>query len=194
MKHKVMKSYLKHCVCAVLTAAMVLSGIPAFNGTTDAQAAAKQSEEARLEAIGKRTYDNIMKSISEMPEPDLYINSDDPYGYGLDVPFFFNRQDELVLWDSHNKTNSDQLNFEVYDNLKSKNTGSLFSGAKEKILSTTDGNGDAGNLNFVQLKAFDPTNSGRDDYLAVLGVYNYGKHGDNSLYLYVCNKTSKNWA
>ena len=117
-------------VCLIMSAAMLISSI-AGSGDVKPLYAAESPQTAADGTRAQKLYDSMMKSNSSMPVPEKYKKDYEPYGYGLDVPFFLNRQDELVLWDSNDKTGSDQLRFEIYDGLKEGNTGSLFSNAKE---------------------------------------------------------------
>lgn len=108
--------------------------------------------------VAKKDYENLINMENE--SPDLMKLDKDPYGYGRNIPFLMNRQEELVVWDSRYKSNSDQLEFEVYDNLRSGNENDVLAGMNNSqhktILKTNTTDGNAGDLNFVQMISFDP--------------------------------------
>ena len=165
-------------------------------------------QEKAYAAESEKEYDDELSNAklyekwTEQDEPDDFISIKDgpdvadPYGYGAGVPFYMNKQSELIVYGTnnmyHDKTTKRQI--KSYDLTSPLSTGDLLAG--QKINRTYDlPQGSDGTqtkpLSYVKMTAFDPEGTGRKDHLAVLGVYNETEgsdSGDKTLYLLVYNK------
>ena len=129
------------------------------------------------EAEGKTVYENIMENKEVPPGYDLDV---DPYGYGERVPFYLVKKSELMLYDPHDVGSGGGYDFSAYDELP-VTTGKYISKAPLSSFSVDKGSGESYlKLNYVQMTAFDPLGSGREDHIAVIGVYG----GRAYLYIY----------
>lgn len=123
-------------------------------------------------------------------------NNTDPYGYGQNVPFYMNKQSELALYATNNMnaTNTTckikSYNLDINTNVPVTASGT--EGTSYDIPQNNNGS-QYKILNYVKMVAFDPTGSGRDDHIAVIGINNEGsnENGQKGLWLYVYSKDGK---
>ena len=170
----------KRRACGIALSAVLAVGMLPVMSTSIAQA--KESSYTRSP---EELYDSIMKTNNEMDVPGAYNKDVNPYGYGFDVPFFINQQSEILTWNSNNMDSGNtSLTINSYDNLKSDNTGAVYDGAS--INKSYGVPNKAKQLNYVQMVSLDPTNSGRKDHFAVIGVLK--EDSDYNLYLFVGTK------
>jgi len=170
----------KHRACGLAISAVLAVGmLPVMSPI------AVQAKDEYVARSPQEIYDSVMKSNSDMTEPSAYGKQGNPYGYDVDVPFFLNQQSEILTWNSNDMDNEKDkqlsLSINSYDNLKSENYLGVYKDAN--INMTYNVPSIAMQLNYVQIKAFDPTGSGRNDHFAVIGVYRDNKK--NYLYLFV---------
>ncbi|MCR5429372.1 MAG: hypothetical protein K6F16_10295 [Lachnospiraceae bacterium] len=177
----------KTIVCLLAVMALTAGYVPEMQAKPVKAATTKSLIEK--ERTGEEIFNTLM-SLDATP-PALYQKNTDPYGYALDEPFYLTRQHELLVYKSSAMYNSPMMNVDIYDTLKKEDTGDFLRNVRNGI--THFLNVKAAKLNYVQLKAFDPTGSGRKDHLALIGVKNNGKNGSNDLYVYVCDKTGSTW-
>ncbi|MBO4505772.1 MAG: fibronectin type III domain-containing protein, partial [Lachnospiraceae bacterium] len=176
----------KTIVCLLAVLALTAGSVPEMQAKQVKAATTKSLIEK--ERTGEEIFNTLM-SLDATP-PALYKKNTDPYGYAVDEPFYLTRQHELLVYSSSAMYNKPMMTMSVFDNLAPENSGVFLDLTK---LSSNLRNIDAAKLNYVQLKAFDPTGSGRKDHLALIGVKNNGKNGSNDLYVYVCDKTGSTW-
>ncbi|MBR6007029.1 MAG: VCBS repeat-containing protein, partial [Clostridia bacterium] len=149
---------------------------------------------------GKSVYDAIV-SMGELA-PAAYNNalSDDPYGYGVDVPFYMMASNELLVIRTQDLKNGGSPEFSSYTNLgeKAEQTNEYFRWDKNDLLaeaiSTADyslPNSAEMALNYVQAIAFDPVGTGKDDHVALIGVHYFSKES-KKLYLIVYDNAGHN--
>ncbi len=113
---------------------------------------------------GKAIYQQ-MEAMGDRAPQD-WQSEKDPFGYGLDVPFFLNQQQELLMLRSKGVSGGNSMT--SYDTFKSGNTGYPFKDAQKTWNKTLGGKY---TLSFIRSVAFDPTGSGRKDHVAYVGVY-----------------------
>lgn len=94
--------------------------------------------------------------------PEGFIGASDPYGYGAGRPFPYITQDETFYYKCHNATEYAY----VYDKMENAQFGFTESG---KVDATYALSGVAA-LNFTQAVSFDGDGSGRNSYVAIVGV------------------------
>ena len=190
MKTKAKVSYLL-AVLLALSMLFIYSSVVMSSGSANAYAA--DGDDSALTT--KQLYDKWTKQS----EPSDFNNSVDPYGYGIDVPFYMNKMSELVLYDvcGLRDEGNTPRDFHSY-NLPANIGEDVLLGAEAdktyRIPFDETKNKQIKELNYVKVEAFDPTGSGRKDYVAVLGVHNEkqgANDGDKNLYLYVYNKEGK---
>ena len=125
-----------------------------------------------------------LTNMADNPPSD-WNQTKDPYGYGLNNTFFLNSQQELLALRTYERKEQSIIS---YDTLMAKNEDYALDGAgstetyklpKEYMLS------------HARTIAFDPTGSGRNDHVAVIGVYAEDYQNDKTLahiYVYVMDK------
>lgn len=186
MKTKANISYLL-AVLLALSMLFIYSSVVMSSGSANAYAAANDD----------KTNSDLYTEWTDMTKkPSGFSKSVDPYGYGIDVPFYMNKMSELVLYDVNSLRDEGNTprDFHSY-NLPANIGEDVLLGAEAdktyRIPFDETKNKQINELNYVKVEAFDPTGSGRNDYVAVLGVHNdkQGAHdGTKTLYLYVYNK------
>lgn len=186
MKTKANMSYLL-AVLLALSMLFIYSFVMVSSGSTNAYAATNDDK------TNSELYDE-WTDMSE--EPSDYSKSVDPYGYGIDVPFYMNKVSELVLYDVNSLRDEGNTprDFHSY-NLTSNIGENVLLGAEADKTYRIPFDETMGKqikeLNYVKVEAFDPTGSGRKDHVAVLGVHNEkqgANDGTKTLYLYVYDK------
>ncbi|MBO4559806.1 MAG: hypothetical protein J5712_06965, partial [Lachnospiraceae bacterium] len=171
----------KTIVCLLAVLVLAAGSVPEMQAKQVKAATTKSLIEK--ERSGEEIYNTLM-SLDSTP-PTLYMKNTDPYGYAVDEPFYLTRQHELLVYSTSAMYNSSLMNMTIYDNLQEEDTGLFLHHARGFSFLP---NLKAAKLNYVQLKAFDPTGSGRKDHLALIGVLNNKKQGSNDLYVYVFSK------
>ena len=125
---------------------------------------------------GARLYESIVNSMAAAP-PTSYGTSDDPYGYGTNVPFTMSPANELILAGSTDiyavpdaYDSFEQLTYQSeagYDFLGSGTVNKNYPVYREEAW---PGSYQKQVVNAPQAVSFDPTGSGRKDHWAELGV------------------------
>ena len=189
---KNMKRGASGLLCALLVIFMAAGLVPNYAGAVYAADEAYDDEQSNQQLYDKWTNQN---------EPDDFLPmkaSPDPYGYGVDVPFYINKQSELVVYGTAALTGKNKKIQQTIDtyNLDKNNEGNVLAGADPggSYNIPMAGGEQKKPLNYVKMVAFDPTNSGRDDHLAVIGVHNKvpgEEKEDKTLSLIVYSKTGK---
>ena len=196
-----MKRQMKKGICFILSGMLAFSAVTGVMPSYAQKAYAADSTDPNVTYDDKLTDKELYDKWTNQKEPDDYIplkQSTDPYGYGLDVPFYLNKQSELALYAANNmhKDSSSIRTIQSYNLGTGENTGDVLTGAVEgpsyEIPVTTSGTvvKQKKELNYVKMVAFDPTGTGRKDHLAVIGVHNEDNSdtGNNGVYVYVYNK------
>jgi hypothetical protein len=99
-----MKKIISIALCVALLAGTLAVGLGSFP--------------LGLKVAAADEYSDAYKSIVEnTPVPAEFTAKDDPYGYGVNVPFTLNTKEELL----HIKTFGSRASFTSYDNLTAKN-------------------------------------------------------------------------
>ncbi|MBQ1826704.1 MAG: fibronectin type III domain-containing protein [Erysipelotrichaceae bacterium] len=144
--------------------------------------------EENAEGDGKSIYEQVEEMGNRNPQN--WGSTTDPFGYGLDKPFFLNTQQELLMLRS--KGVSGGNNMTSFDTLKSGNTAYPFGEAKHIWTKNLDGKYA---LSFIRSVAFDPTGSGRKDHVAYIGVYasktNDPNHNPPYVQMWVMDKNGR---
>ncbi|MCR4691525.1 MAG: hypothetical protein K5739_09295 [Lachnospiraceae bacterium] len=195
-----MKSHLKnpfiYFMCGTLVFSAAMSGSAPYMGkTVQAAEVAAASGEGESNATlydkmtGQSAKPDGFETITENPR------AEDPYGYGVDVPFYLNKQSELALFATNNLRDysGTQRSIKTYNLGSGQNVGNILDGStpSESYDIPMSNGKQTKALNYVEMTAFDPTGSGRKDHLAVIGIHNEevgNLKGKKSLYLYVYNK------
>ncbi len=134
-------------------------------------------------------YSDAYKSIVEnTPVPAEFTAKDDPYGYGVNVPFTLNTKEELL----HIKTFGSSASFTSYDNLTAKNSTTY---PESGATATSVGN-ISNKLSHIQTVAFDANGNGKKDHVAVIGVnmqknVEGGSNDYGAIYMYVFDKSGR---
>ena len=176
------KAKLTGAVIKILAAGFMIMCVTAFSDLTAF---------AADDSNPQTTFNKIIGGMEE--EPANFNKSDDPYGYGVNVPFTLSPANELVIFGSETPDGVHQ-SFNSYDKLVYKsddNYNFLDSGTVNKTYKTFGPDLGPGlntrySVNAPQMISFDPTGSGRKDHVAVLGV-NLAE-GNSHLYLFVFDK------
>ena len=141
-------------------------------------------------------YKSLVQDIEDgKKQPSEFKSSNpkyqDPYGFGVDVPFYFAGQQELAVFRSQNYGQVTQ--FKSYDGLTVDkwNEKELLADALVNQTYSVPDNDSAFPLNYVKMTAFDPTGSGKDDHIAMIGVH-YTSATDKGLYLIVYDNRGNN--
>ena len=143
------------------------------------------TDQSKAYADGKTDYERVMS----VEEPDTYKDeSFEPYGYGQDVPFFMNKQSELLFYQTSPDSSGEINTF--FDKLKSESDGDVLNGTKTSALKAPPN--DLKKAYFVKSVSFDPTGTGRDDHIAFIGVYWDGSHAKARVWAY--NTRSRAWS
>ena len=162
-------------IVILLAALMTITLIPEM-GTQEASAESYD---------GKSTYNEVMR----IEKPENYDDqSFEPYGYGVGVPFFMNKQSELLFYRTGKESSGDINTF--YDKLKSASSGNVLDGSKTSALKAPPTK--LKQAYFVQAASFDPTGSGRDDHIAFIGVYHDGSNV--RCYVWVYDTRNRKWS
>lgn len=135
--------------------------------------------------LGKSAYRDVMT----IEDPANYDDeSFEPYGYGVDVPFFMNKQSELLFYQTSRESSGDIKTF--FDRLKEASTEDVLSGSKTDALKAPPSK--LKQAYFVQAVSFDPTGTGRDDHIAFIGVYHDGSNA--RCYVWVYDTKNHSWS
>ncbi len=146
---------IRRIIIGVLIGAMMMTTVFSSSATL---------AEDNAENNGKAIYEQI-EAMGER-NPQNWNSDRDPYGHGMEVPFYLNQQQELLMLRSNGVSGGNKMT--SFDTFKSGNTGYPFNEAKHTWDKKIDGHY---TLSFVRSVAFDPTGSGRKDHVAYLGVY-----------------------
>ena len=120
--------------------------------------------------------------------PDHYADQGyEPYGYGKNVPFYLNAQQEILFYQTSPDSSGDINTF--YDKLKSENTGNVMNGSKLSAMKAPPDK--LKKAYFVQSVAFDPAGTSRKDHLAFIGVYYQDK--SVNCYVWVYDTVNRKW-
>ena len=135
--------------------------------------------------VGRAKYNEVMR----MEKPDNYDDeSFEPYGYGVDVPFFMNKQSELLFYQTSSESSGEINTF--YDKLKTASTDDVLSGSKTSALKAPPSK--LKQAYFVQAISFDPMGTGRDDHIAFIGIYYEGSNA--KCYVWVYDTKNRAWS
>ncbi|MBQ3376046.1 MAG: hypothetical protein IJG49_06515 [Erysipelotrichaceae bacterium] len=150
-------SFMRNAGRILLIMMLVLSMIPSVLFTASA-------EDETEDNNGKAIYDQMVAMGERTPQN--WDSDTDPFGYGMDVPFYLNQQQELLRLQSNGVSGGNSMT--SYDTFQSGNTGYPFKNADHTWNKSLGGHY---TLSFVRSVAFDPTGSGRKDHVAYVGVY-----------------------
>ncbi|MBQ3291641.1 MAG: hypothetical protein IJH43_04615 [Mogibacterium sp.] len=159
---------------AVLMAALMMVAMAPALGMSEVNAADERND----------TYDQYMmtKELDQYSDPDY-----EPYGFGKDVPFFLNKQSELLFYQTNSESSGDIGTF--FDKLNKASTDNVLSGSKTSALKAPPAK--LKKAYFVQAESFDPTGTGRDDHIAFIGVYQDGS--STRCYVWVYDTVNRRW-
>ena len=152
-------SFIKKAGRILLVMMLVLSIVPVSRLRVKAEDSTETEDET-----GKIIYEQITAMGERTPQN--WNSEADPFGYGMDEPFFLNKQQELLVLQSKGVSGGNHMT--SYDTFESENTGYPFRKAKHTWNKGIDGHY---TLSYVQSVAFDPTGSGRKDHVAYVGIY-----------------------
>ena len=140
--------------------------------------------EVKADDTGKRKYNEYMqtKSMKQYEDPAY-----EPYGYGVDVPFYLNKQSELLFYRTSSQSKGDIDTF--FDKLNKESTDDVLGGKKASAMKAPPTK--LKKAYFVQAVAFDPTGSSRDDHIAFIGVYY--EESKVRCYVWVYDTVKRRW-
>ncbi len=195
-----MKRVISKSLAFLLAAGMMISCLSIMPSAANRKAYAADDQQGVSYDDDVSNQDLYEKMTGQEEKPEGYndsLKSVDPYGYGVDVPFYLNKQSELVVYATNDFRDDpgSERTIRSYNLLSGSNVGNILKGAGLSESYQIPRGGTPAvitkPLNYVKTIAFDPTGSGRKDHLAVLGVYNEDNGNDDgskSLWLYVYNK------
>ena len=163
---------------ALFMAGLIAVALTPFFGSSVANAANDD---------GKKIYDQYMSTkLPAHYEDEGY----EPYGYGVDVPFFLNKQSELLFYQTYRDSSGDINTF--YDKLNSASTDDVLKGTKTNAVKAPPTK--LKQAYFVQAIAFDPNGTARDDHIAFIGVYYDSDAEHVYAYLWAYDTVNRKWS
>ena len=134
---------------------------------------------------GKSLYDQYMryKSVAQYEDQAM-----EPYGYGVDVPFYLNKQSEVLFYQTNSESSGEITTF--FDGLKSASTDDVLKGTKTTAMKAPPAK--LKQAYYVQAVAFDPNGTKRDDHIAFIGIYREGNTA--KCYAWVYDTKNRKWS
>ncbi|MBR2702394.1 MAG: hypothetical protein IKE77_09955 [Erysipelotrichaceae bacterium] len=151
-------TFLKRGIIIIMMFGMMFTGV--FSAFAGSVVHAEEDEDN----TGKAIYEQIAAMGDRSPRD--WGSEKDPFGYGKDVPFYLNQQQELLVLKSKGVSGGNDVI--SYDTFKSGNVEYPFKNAKSAWDDNINGKY---TLSFIRSVAFDPSGSGRKDHVAYIGVY-----------------------
>ncbi len=128
--------------------------------------------------------DNSLMNL-DSTKPSGFETTTNPYGYDVGMPFLFSEENELLFFATNNQQKDDGLKQTGIYNGDSRTKLSDFT-YNQAGISNKSYKMPSGTWNMVEAVSFDPTNSGRNDHVAFVGV----KYEDFKAYAWVYNAKS----
>ncbi len=166
------KFIIRRAVCAALALVMIVACLPlsAFAASSDSP------------TFSSDAANSLMKNTV----PAGYDKTTNPYGYGIDRPFAMVEQSELLYFETYTGHTAGKI-ADVGTASSLQSFVSKSNTASDGALTSMDVSA-LNNFVLVQSTAFDPTGSGRRDYVAYVGL----NRSDKNVYVFVYDAISGN--